>query len=74
MRLDMRVNSKVERLAKSDHRRESRCVEPGCDQLATHVASDQEISNGLLMTPAERLNCRHHAEQFAAEHRIPMPA
>jgi len=74
MRVNMRVNPKVERLPKSDHRRESRCIEPGCDQFATHVASDQEISNGILMAPAERLHCRHHAEQFAAECRIPMPA
>jgi hypothetical protein len=26
------------------------------------------------MAPAERLHCLHHAEQFAAERRIPMPA
>lgn len=70
----MRVNSKVEKLGKSDRRRESRCIEPGCEQFATHVASDQEISNGILMAPAERLHCLHHAEQFAAERRIPMPA
>jgi hypothetical protein len=70
----MRVNSKLVRLAKSDRRRESRCIEPGCEQLATHVAIDQEISNGILTTPAERLQCRHHAERFAAERRIPMPA
>jgi len=73
MRLNMRVNPKVERLRKSDHRRESRCIEPGCEQFATHVASDQEIGNGILMAPAERLHCRDHAEQFAAERRIPMP-
>jgi len=70
----MRVNPKVERLAKSDRRRESRCIEPGCEQFATHVASDQELANGVLMTPAERLHCRNHAERFAAERRIPMPA
>ena len=70
----MRVNPRVLRLAKSDHRRESRCVEPGCEQLATHVTSDQEISNGILTQPAERLQCRQHAERFAAERRIPMPA
>ena len=70
----MRVNPKVERLPKSDHRRESLCNEPGCGQFATHIASDQEFSVGILMAPAERLHCRHHAEQFAAERRIPMPA
>jgi hypothetical protein len=70
----MRVNSKVEKLGKSDRRRESRCIEPGCEHFATHVASDQEISNGILMAPSERLHCLHHAEQFAAERRIPMPA
>lgn len=74
MRLNMRVNPKVARLPKSDHRRESRCAEMGCEQFATHVASDQEISNGILMAPAERLHCRQHAERFAAEHRIPMPS
>jgi hypothetical protein len=74
MRVNMRVNPKVERLPKSDHRREFGCMEPGCDQLATHVTSGQEISNGILMAPAERLHCHQHAEQFAAECRIPMPA
>ena len=69
----MFVNPKVERLPKSDHRRESRCNEPGCEQFATHIASDQEFGNGILMAPAERLHWRHHAEQFAAEHRIAMP-
>lgn len=69
----MRVNPRVVRLAKSDHRCESRCVEPGCEHLATHLISDQEIGNGILTPPAERLQCRHHAEEFAAEHRIPMP-
>jgi hypothetical protein len=70
----MRVNSKVERLAKSDQRHDSRCAETGCEQSATHVVSDQEFSNGTLMAPAERLYCRRHAEGFAAERRIPMPA
>ena len=44
-------------------------MEPGCEQFATHVASDQELANGVLMTPAERLHCRNHAERFAAEPR-----
>ena len=70
----MRVNAKLKRMAQSDHRRAEKCVEAGCDQLATHVVSDQEISNGLVMAPAERLHCRRHAEQFAAERRIPMPS
>ena len=70
----MRVNAKVEKMAQSDHRRAVKCVEAGCDQLATHVTSDQEIGNGLLMAPSERLHCRRHAEQFAAEHRILMPS
>jgi hypothetical protein len=70
----MRVNAKVEKMAQSDHRRAVKCVEAGCDQLATYVTSAQEIGNGLLMAPAERLHCRRHAEQFAAEHRIPMPS
>jgi len=70
----MRVNSRIERLAKSDRRRDARCVEEGCEQLATHVSSDQEISKGLLLAPSERLHCRNHAERFAAEHRIPMPS
>jgi hypothetical protein len=74
MRPDMQVNPKVERLPKSDHRREVRCNEPGCEQFATHIVGDQEFSDGMLMEPAERLHCRHHAEQFAAERRIPMPA
>jgi hypothetical protein len=73
MRLNVLVNPKVERLLQSDRRRESRCIEPGCEQFATHISSDQEISNGILTPPAERLHCRHHAEQFAAERRIPMP-
>jgi hypothetical protein len=70
----MRVNPKVEGLPKPDHRRESRYNEPGCEQFATQIASDQEFSDGILMAPAERLHCRHHAEQFPAERRIPMPA
>jgi hypothetical protein len=70
----MRMNSRLVRLAKSDQRRESRCMEPGCEQFATHVASDQEIVNGVLTAPAERLQCRNHAERFAAERRLPMPA
>jgi hypothetical protein len=49
-------------------------MEPGCEQFATHVASDQEIGNGVLMASVERLHCRNHAEQFAAERRIAMPA
>jgi len=70
----MHVNARIARLAKSDRRRESRCVEAACDRLATHISSDQEFSNGVLMAPAERLLCAHHAEQFAAERRIPMPS
>jgi hypothetical protein len=70
----MRLNAKIERIAQSDHRRAAKCVEAGCDQLATYVVSDQEIANGLLLAPAQRLHCRRHAEQFAAEHRIPMPS
>ena len=70
----MRMNSRLVRLAKSDQRRESRCMEPGCEHLATHIASDQELANGVLLAPAERLHCRDHAERFAAERRIPMPA
>jgi hypothetical protein len=74
MSLSMRVNPKVERLAKSDHRHESRCSDAGCELLATHLVSAQEFSNGTLMAPSQRLCCRQHAEQFAAESRIPMPS
>jgi hypothetical protein len=70
----MRVNPKVERLAKSDHRHEARCADPGCELFATHVVSDQEFNNGILTAPSQRLYCRQHAERFAAECRIPMPA
>jgi hypothetical protein len=73
MLLGMRVNSNIVKMLETDHRRKLICVQATCDQVAEYVSSDQEISDGSLMIPTERLHCEHHAEQFASERAISMP-
>jgi hypothetical protein len=68
----MHVNSNIVKLRETDSRRKVECVEANCDQLAEYVSSDQEVTDGLL-TLAERLHCKDHAEHFASERGISMP-
>ena len=72
--MNMRVRADIEQMDQDDVRRAVKCIEPNCGEFATFVSKDQEMTNGILMKPTERLHCRHHAEQFASDRRIPMPS